>query len=135
MLLTPRHGRAAHARPVAPHEWFITRRGASIWQVEAQLEKDLVLNWLQERADIEMTAATDASVDDVAEVLGEAPEELAKRLLEEEEAAKAGEVAAPPAPKPAAAAAAPPDVVTPEAEGVEPPKPTAPDGFEWGQTF
>lgn len=111
--------------------------------MEAQLEKDLVLNWLQERAKVTYVTSKDASEDDVSELLGESPEELAKRVLEEEKAQAASSGASPTAPAAAAASSATPATTSeapataPEdksAKKSEPPAP-APNGFEWGATF
>ena len=57
-------------------------------KIEAQLEKDMVLDWVKERATITYTDPSEASEDDVAEVLGESPEALAARVLAEEAAEK-----------------------------------------------
>ncbi|KAL1526621.1 hypothetical protein AB1Y20_015325 [Prymnesium parvum] len=118
-------------------------------KVEAQLEKDMVLEWLRERATIRFVEPTEGSEDDVAELLGGSPEELAARVMAEEKAA-AGKNAAPAASTPEASPVAEPPVETTNAEShveaeaatkaddgasAKPPDPSAPDGFEWGATF
>uniref|UniRef100_A0A7S3FFI3 Trigger factor C-terminal domain-containing protein n=1 Tax=Haptolina ericina TaxID=156174 RepID=A0A7S3FFI3_9EUKA len=112
-------------------------------KVEAQLEKDMVLNWLEERAKI-TTVEGEVEVN-VDEVLGASPEELAKRVVSEEMAAATAETkeaAEPKSASPAPAEASP--TPTPSSETPTPAEATpdsvgaptiAPDGFDWGGTF
>jgi len=95
-------------------------------KIAAQLEKDLVLNWLSERATVTVVEPKDF---DPADVLGASPEELAAKLT-----SGGAEVDAPVA----AAAEVTAEAVAPEAAAPAPTTeaaPEAPGGFEWGQTF
>ena len=115
-------------------------------KIEAQLEKNLLLGWLETYAEVELV---DEEVETVDDILGASPEQLAANVKAAEAAKSGGAPAPAPAPAPAAApapapvaeakpepkpetAAAPEPATTEEAGG---PKGSAPDGFEWGATF
>ena len=57
-------------------------------KVEATMEKNIVLAWLEKNGSVNVVPATEF---DPTEVLGVSPEELAKQLKEDDEADKAGE--------------------------------------------
>ncbi len=97
-------------------------------KVEAQLERNMVLDWLAESATINLVEP--GTLQETPEdILGANPEELAKEVAE---ASMDDTGATPPA---AAAAAAPPPPAA-QGDASAPSAPAgAPDGFEWGNTF
>jgi trigger factor len=119
-------------------------------KVEMQLEKTMVLDWLESQGTIEIVEPREF---DPSEELGATPEELAKMLKSEEavtapkaEEAEAAPVAEEAVAAPVAEAAPEPETEpapesaspAPEPEAAaesEPPAVAPPGGFEWGATF
>lgn len=111
-------------------------------KVEAQLEKNLYLGWLEQHSEVELV---DEQVETVDDILGASPEQLAESVkasgLATDAAAPEPQAAAPaPAPEPTATAEpepVPEEAPAPakEAPGAATPTVAAPDGFEWGATF
>jgi trigger factor len=87
-------------------------------RVEQQLEKNLILSWLESQGEVAIVDELDV---DAEELLGQSPEELAKAMIEEEAAAGNAE--------PAAASG------TEAGDGPKATTGSAPDGYEWGTTY
>lgn len=114
-------------------------------KVQMTLEKTMVLDWLESHATVTIV---DPKEEDVSEILGQSPEELADALRDDELAqaalAATAQAAAPAPPVAKAAAeageaspttpvASEPTPAPPSAEGSA--QASAPGGFEWGGTF
>mmetsp|Transcript_29851 Transcript_29851/g.88742 ORF Transcript_29851/g.88742 Transcript_29851/m.88742 type:complete len:561 (-) Transcript_29851:341-2023(-) len=99
-------------------------------RIEAQMEREMVLDWLQAKATIKLVEPGEAE-ETPEDILGASPEELAAAALSTDDA--------PAAAAPAAAAAPPPPpqpVPAPPAAAAQDESASAPPGgFEWGETF
>jgi len=99
-------------------------------RIEAQMEREMVLDWLQAKATIKLVEPGEAE-ETPEDILGASPEELAAAALSTDDApAAAAPAAAAAPPAPPQPVPAPPAAATQDVSASAPP-----GGFEWGETF
>jgi len=106
-------------------------------KVQATLERNMVLDWMQSQSTVELVDAGSLPEVTPEELLGASPEELAAQIKEDKElAAKAvAEPAAEAAPEVVSTAEVPESADESEAASDEEAASNAPNGYEWGGTF